>query len=267
MPLVEDLLDLVGVPVSQGEAEAGLVVVDIDHLEDEDHVEFATLSANHLQDLFLAAYKRHLADGDGVVFAEHFAVHRLQPFVQAWAVGVILVARLILTSGRGDGRVWISRGLGDVVDDIHAEATGSTFQPEVKNIVHSSADVRVLPIQVRLLGREECQVVFLGLLIPGPGTMRFSQDHGPVVWGLAVSVLVVLGRLPMVPAALGVVFGRARLDEPVMLVGCVVDDEIHHQLHVSLVQSGYQLVDILQCTIAGINVFVIGDIVSHVNLG
>ena len=104
LPLVEDLLDLIGVPVPEGKTEAGLVVVDIYHLEDEDHVELATLSPDHFQDLFLAAYERHLTDRDGVVLAENFAVHRLQPFVQAWAVGVILVAWLVLASRRGDLR-------------------------------------------------------------------------------------------------------------------------------------------------------------------
>ena len=96
--------------------------------------------------------------------------------------------------------------------------------------------------------------------------MCFAQDHGPVVWGLAIAMLVVLGRLPVVPATLGVVFGRARSLEPVMLVGCVVDNEIHHQLHVSLVKSGDQLVDVFQCAVAWIDVFVIGNVVSHVDL-
>ena len=146
LPLVEDLLDLIGVPVSEGETEACLIIIDVYHLKDEDHIEFATLSTDHLQDLFLATHERHLADRDGVVLAEDFAIHRLKPFVQARAVGVILVAWLILASRRSNWRIWVTRGLGNVVDDVHAEATGSTFQPKVQNIVYSSADIGVLPV-------------------------------------------------------------------------------------------------------------------------
>jgi hypothetical protein len=111
LPLVEDLLDLIGVPVSQSHAEAGLIVVDVDHLEDENHVELATFSADNFQDFVFVPHERHFADRDGVILAEHFTVHGLQPFVKAWTVCVPFVTRLVLVSRRRDGCIWVSRGL------------------------------------------------------------------------------------------------------------------------------------------------------------
>jgi hypothetical protein len=110
--------------------------------------------------------------------------------------------------------------------------------------MHSSAHIRVLPIEIRLLWSEESQVVFLRFLVPSPSTVGLAQDHGPIVWGLTPAILVVFGWLPMVPAAFGVILGRTRLEEPVVLIGCVIDNEIHHQFHVTLVETGDQLVNI-----------------------
>lgn len=174
LPLVEDLLDLISIPVSESQAEAGLVVVDVYHLENKDHVEFATLGADYLEDLFLIAHEGHLADRDGVVLAEHFTVHRLQPFVQAWAVSVPFVTRLVFASRRGDRGIWVAWGLGDVVDDIHAESACASLQPKVEDIMHSSAHIRILPVQIGLLWSEQRKIVLLRFLVPSPGAVGFA---------------------------------------------------------------------------------------------
>ena len=131
LPLVEDLLDLIGVPVSESHAEATLVIVNVDHLENEDHVELATLRPDDLQNFFLVTHERHLTDCDGVILAENLAVHCLQELVQAWAVGIPFVAWLVLASRRGDWRIWITRRLRNVIYDIHTEPTCATLEPEV----------------------------------------------------------------------------------------------------------------------------------------
>lgn len=47
----------------------------------------------------------------------------------------------------------------------------------------------------------------------------------------------------------------------------MVDDEIHHEFHVTLMETGYELVNVFQSAVAWINVFVVGDVVAHVDLG
>lgn len=47
-----------------------------------------------------------------------------------------------------------------------------------------------------------------------------------------------------------------------MLIGRVIDHKVHHQLHITLLQSGDEVVNVSQCAISRINVFVIGNIVT-----
>ena len=51
-----------------------------------------------------------------------------------------------------------------------------------------------------------------------------------------------------------------------MLFRCVVDDEIHYELHVTLLDFFDEIVDIRQGSIAGVDIFVVSDIVAHVRL-
>lgn len=64
LPLVHDLLDLVGIPVSERQSKSTLVVVDVHNLEDEDHVQLAPIGTDHFEDLFVITDERHLADCD-----------------------------------------------------------------------------------------------------------------------------------------------------------------------------------------------------------
>ena len=43
-----------------------------------------------------------------------------------------------------------------------------------------------------------------------------------------------------------------------MLVRSVVDNQVHHQSHVSLLELADQVVDILKTTVDGVDVFVVG---------
>jgi len=50
------------------------------------------------------------------------------------------------------------------------------------------------------------------------------------------------------------------------LIGGVVHNEIHHELHVAPFELGNQLVDVLNGTVCRVNGFIVGNIVSHIRL-
>ena len=74
------------------------------------------------------------------------------------------------------------------------------------------------------------------------------------------------GRAPPVPVALRAVRRRARLDEPRVLVGGVVDDEVHHELHAARVDRGEQRVEVGERAEHRVDVLVVGDVVAVVVL-
>jgi len=121
-------------------------------------------------------------------------------------LGVILVTRLVFVIRRDDLSIRIRLHLGDQVDDIHAETRSTSVEPELKDVMHSFADLWVLPVEIGLLGSEKGKVVLSCLLIPSPRRVLFSENHGPIVWWLAVTIFVVLCGLPDVPVTLWVVF-------------------------------------------------------------
>ena len=62
--------------------------------------------------------------------------------------------------------------LGDHVDDVHPEAVDPAVQPPAHHRVDGLADLRVLPVEVGLLAREQVQVVLAGRLVELPRRSR-----------------------------------------------------------------------------------------------
>lgn len=83
----------------------------------------------------------------------------------------------------------------------------------------------------------------------------------PVVGGLSVTVCIILGRLPDVPISVRVVLGFAGLLEPLVLVTGVVDDQIQHQLHSSIVELVLQDINVIDISVRGPNFRIITDII------
>jgi len=50
-----------------------------------------------------------------------------------------------------------------------------------------------------------------------------------------------------------------------MFIACMVDDEVHHQLHISLMHARNKLIDIGQSAELEIDVLEIGYVVAHVD--
>ena len=105
------------------------------------------------------------------------------------------------------------------------------------------------------------QVELAGRLVPFPH--GGAEAGNPVVRRNRLAVLVeALGVAPDVVVAVGVVLGGACLLEPLVLVGGVVDDEVHHELDAVLVCGGEQRIEVFHGAELGHDGAVVGDVVA-----
>src|SRR5215218_9421376 len=194
-----------------------LAVVDLDVLELEDHVELMAARIGVESGLF-DSYAWHLADGDqAFTSGEDFAVHLLEELVDARPVDEVrhAVAVEAAVAHVAVGQLGV---FGDEVDYVHAEAVDAALQPPAHHGVECLADLRVLPVEVGLLTREQVQVVLARFVVELPS--RAGEYRAPVVrFGTRIARAHAHAcGAPPVPVALRVVFGGARLDEPGVLV-------------------------------------------------
>src|SRR5579871_183851 len=92
----------------------------------------------------------------------------------------VLVTMLINVCWINNGSIrkfWI---FADEIDHVHSKATYATLQPEVKNFMHSSSDIRILPIEIWLLWSEEREVIFFTFRAPVPSTVLITQNLCPI---------------------------------------------------------------------------------------
>ena len=128
-----------------------------------------------------------------------------------WRAGRVIAARRPVVR---EGGV-----LADAVDHVDAEPVDAAVEPEAQRVVHGRPHLGVVPVQVGLLGQEEVQVPLAGPLVQvqaGPSPKAACQllggCRGP-------------SRQTYQPR-FGTVGGRARLDEPRVLVAGVVRDPV-----------------------------------------
>lgn len=97
-------------------------------------------------------------------------------------IDIVLGARMVFNVRSFYGLcVWEPLVLTYKVYDIHSVAAGATIEPEVHHIMDGIPDLRVFPIEIRLLGREQGQEILVSLGVIGPGTVGFTEDLGPVI--------------------------------------------------------------------------------------
>ena len=102
---------------------------------------------------------------------------------------VVVEARVVVHVGAAapvgpdDLHVGQPRRLGHAVRDVDAEAVDPALQPEPQRLLEVVEDLRVVPVQVRLLGVEQVQVPLAGVAVglDDPGPRRATEDRHPVV--------------------------------------------------------------------------------------
>ena len=201
-------------PVARCGLELVWALADVHNIKLEDHVELLLLCGNVLEDSGHVLRVGAFTDGHGIVFAEDF-IHLTKELSHPGSVAVLVASKLPFGSRVCDGSIE-HLALAVHVDSVNAETVNTTLEPELHGgLVDSFACLLVLPVQVGLLWAEQMEVVLLCVFVPFPDTA--CEVGNPVVGRLAFTVDIA-SWAPDVPVTLGVVLGRARLKEPLVLV-------------------------------------------------
>jgi hypothetical protein len=193
-----------------------------------------------------------LADGDAlaVVALEHGA----QPAQALVDGGPVLAVRAA-------GLVVAQRGvLAELVGDVEPDAAGAAIQPEAQDVEHGPLHLRVVPVEVGLLGQERVQVPLRGALVPRPRRAGLLPRGQPIVGRHAVAPPVT----PDVPVAPRRAAARARLREPRVAVGGVVGHPVDDHAQAARARLGDELVEVGERAEARVDVGVVGDVVAEV---
>ena len=158
-------------------------------------------------------------------------------------------------------------GLDEPVGDVDAEAGHTAVEPEAQDRLELLADLGVLPVEVGLGHVEEVEVPLAGRSVglgdPRPGWP--PEDRAPVVRRLGT-----IFALPLpehVPRPLGRAGpGGERGLEPGVLARGVVRDEVDDDLDPELVGPCHERFEVLEVAEEGVDVAVVGDVVSGVVL-
>ncbi len=150
--------------------------------------------------------------------------------------------------------------LDQVGNRVEPQGVHPHVEPEPHDPDHFLHHLRVVEIEIRLVGEEPVPVVGLGLGIPGPvGLLGVGEDDA----GAGVLVVRVAPDVE-VPLRASPAGALARRLEPGMLVGGVVDDQLDQHLHAALVRRVEERAEVVQGAVARVDADVVGDVVAVV---
>jgi hypothetical protein len=154
--------------------------------------------------------------------------------------------------------VLLALGLDEEVHRVHPEPGQAQLRPEAHDPRDLVADLGIRDVEVGLELVELVQVVLLGLLVqlPDAGLLVGEDDALGRVGGLLVG--------PDVPVALGRVAAAARLHEPRVLVGGVVDHQVRDHAHAAVVGRADQFDDVAERAQPRVDAVEVGDVVAVV---
>ncbi len=179
------------------------------------------------------------------------------------AAGFRLVAELGVFEEGGDG--------------VETEAGYAAVEPEAHGVEAGFLDGRVAPVEVGLLNVELVIVELVDRRDPLP--CGAAEDGDPVVGRDTAFMLVAFlicgdvgavggdAVVPDVPIMLGVGAGAGGFDEPLVLVGGVVEDHVQDDADVALLALGDEVVHVGEGAVLRVNGLVVGDVVAEVDLG
>ena len=156
----------------------------------------------------------------------------------------------------GAGRAF---ALDQVGHGIEAHAVDAAIEPEMHDLRDRLEHRRVVEVQVRLVMEEAMPVVGAGGVVPRPvRLLRIGEDDRD-------ALVLLVGVAPDVEVAHR--RSRRRLPrrlEPRMLVGGVVDDQLGDDAQPAGVRLLDEAVEVLERTVGGVDVPVVGDVVAVV---
>ncbi|MNF64488.1 hypothetical protein D3C84_462210 [compost metagenome] len=149
--------------------------------------------------------------------------------------------------------------LDQVGNRVQAQAVDAHVEPVTHHRQHRFHDLRVIEVQVRLVGVETVPEVLAGDRVPGPvGLFGVEEnDAGAVVF------LIVVGPHVEVPRRRSG-FGLACALEPRVLVGGVVDDQFGDHPQAAFVRLGDETPGIGHGAVVAVYAAVLGDVITVV---
>gem|GEM_PF-4319473 len=141
---------------------------------------------------------------------------------------------------------------------VDPEAVDSTVEPESEDVIEFLNDVRVAPVQVGLLGKEQMQVVLPARFVECPGLA--AEVANPVVRQRAV-----FGRIDpyVVVAVLAIRIYERRL-KPLVLVARMIRHDVDQHLDTESMCLLDDRIKVIKRSIGWIDRFVVGDVVTPV---
>ena len=243
LPFCQCLFQLYHAQGSQVPLGLSLLLVQADMLELKYHGELAAIRIA-VELCPLRVRSPGFSHSDEIPLLEGLPAHLPDKLVEPGAVGSNTQVRL----------------LGDLVNDIQAEAAHALVHPPQDHVVDLPADFLVLPVQIRLFHGKLVEIILLKLRNPLPGRAPESCLH-------------VIGKLPFhavpphIVVMVRIVFALLRLLEPAVLVGGVVQHQVHDDADPSLLCLRNKLLHVSEAAEHGVYVLVIGYVVAVVILG
>ena len=200
-------------------------------------------------------HKHRFANGERAIRLQYLAAERFEDLVAS------LGGKIVLLTCEDRARTSVlERVFVNDVDNVATETDHTLIQPKAHNALDLLEHLGVVPVEVGLLFGEQVQVVFV-LAISKPRPRTLGKKVAPVVGDLAV--------LPFFDDVIVLVFffARKRAAEPFVLVGRVIDNEIHHNADASLFCLGNQLLKVCHRAKLGLNGGVVGNVVAVVIVG
>ncbi|OGP14900.1 MAG: hypothetical protein A2053_06325 [Deltaproteobacteria bacterium GWA2_50_8] len=147
-----------------------------------------------------------------------------------------------------------------VTEHIQPKAIHAAVQPKANHVQAGLAYLGVAPVQVWLLWVKHVVIILATFCIPFPAWC--AKNRFPVIGQAAIG----FGIPPDVPIGIWIVFALARLLKPQMLIGGVVEHQVKDHPDTALMRLCNQTVKISQGAKFGIDIRVVTDIVSEVNV-
>ena len=201
-------------------------------------------------------YHNRFTYGEGVVL-----IHNVTAEGGEYSVGA--VGGEIMLSARKDKLTLAVLEALFVYDvyNVAAEACHALIKPEAHNIAYFAVDLRIIPVKVGLLFREEVEKILLvfGVAEGLPGAV--GEEVAPIVGELAVLALLDYIVILVFFLACEGSF------EPFVLVGGVVDYKVHYYGDAARLCLGEKLVKVSHSAELGLNIPVVGDVVAVIVVG
>ena len=150
-------------------------------------------------------------------------------------------------------------------DRIEAESGDAAIQPEAHGAEHRLLDLRIAPVEIRLLAVELVVVELVDRRHVLPG--RAAEEAHPVVGRQRLGARAALAVVPDIEVVTRRGARAGRFHEPGMAVGGVVEHHVEEHPDVVCSRLLEQAVEVRERPVLRVDVLVVGDVIAEVDLG